>query len=233
MEIKTISASSYNCFQTCPLAWKYQYVMKLIQPESDALFIGKIYHKAVELFHSSHKLEEVIEIIKKEMLQGSNEKAIENFSLVRKMIELYSKNPITKKTIKTEYRFSIPLPGITPKLYGFIDRIVEGGIVEYKTSSFDYEEKDYCGIQTDIYSYAYFKEFNHIPTVTYHVTNKKKLKDGNYKPQIIEIQKSESDLKKLEEKCLEFYNKIKEGQFIATPGNHCHWCFYKDVCNKK
>jgi len=36
--------------------------------------------------------------------------------------------------------------------------------------------------------------------------------------------------KKLIEKAVEVVGKIKKGKFEASPGKHCEWCAYREIC---
>ena len=237
--IKTISASSYNCYQECPYRWQLQYIYKLIQPEIEAFVIGRMYHQGVEMFHNGHSTQDAIESVRKLMLVEPTQSNISNFGLVRLMLEKYYEDPIMTPTIESEYKFcealSLAVNGQypLPPLFGFIDRVVEGGIIEHKTSSFDYTEEHTSGIQTDIYAYAYYKKYGNIPKVTYHVMNKTKVKKKGYKPQVIELTKSIDDFDKMKGKLLIFYDNVINKRYNATPGKHCNWCAYKASCDKR
>ena len=42
--------------------------------------------------------------------------------------------------------------------------------------------------------------------------------------------RTEKQLKAEKEKVGEIIDKIKSGKFEATPGMHCNWCDYKNIC---
>jgi len=231
--MKHISATSLKTFQTCPMQWMYKYDYELLQAPNPAFQIGSAYHKMVEEFHKGISVENILENTKKDIIKKKTNDEIDMFGLLRLMFVKYAENPIKGNTVKTEFRFNIPLPNLKVGLYGFIDRIVEGDrIVEYKTTSKDYIQEDVNNIQSHIYSYVYFKIYGKIPTVTYSVVNKKKIKQPNYRLQILEIKCTDKDLKTLETDCVNFYNDVQEKKFKANKGKHCFWCPYVNFCNK-
>jgi hypothetical protein len=230
MKLNNVSASKYNCYQECPYRFQLQYVYKLMQPESDAFFIGKKYHQSVEEFHKGIHQDIIIEKLKSEMLKDSTKVTIDNFALVRRMFELYVKYPLNYETLKTEAWFNFKLTRLPIPVVGIVDRIVSDGIIEYKTSSFDYTDENTKGIQTDIYSSFFFLVYKTLPIVRYYVMNKKKIKQLDYKPQLIEIKKTKKDIDSLLDKLLIFYNNVKAEKFNPTPGKQCLWCSFKENC---
>lgn len=227
-KIKTISASQINTYESCPLQWYYNYILKLIQLPNPAFIIGTAYHKCLERYHKGESKEQIIKDLKDQMLSEKPlDEKIEQFGLVRKMFEKYIKNPLVGKVIETEFCFSIPIEGIPVPLYGFVDRVDEDKIGEYKTSSFDYKEEDIKTIQSKIYTYAVLKKKGKLLPVIYSVNNKGKVNNDNYIPQQMKIQYNEQDMKDLEEYIKKFYNEIdSKDKFEPTPGVHCRWCGY-------
>jgi len=235
MNLRSISATSYNLYNTCPYQWKLKYSFKCLQAENPAFIVGTAFHKGAELFHTGRMLEDIIQIVKDEMLSGkkTTPEELERFGLVRQMIEAYARNPIDLPTIKVEFKFNIPIFGLTAPLYGFVDRVVEGGLVEYKTSAKDYTIDDIDNIQTDIYSYAYRHHYKAMPLVTYCIVNKKKSKRPDYKPQVLTIQREDTDMDMLLSKLRKFEDSVVNNNFDPTPGFYCRWCSYSESCKYK
>lgn len=227
--LKSISATSITIFETCPLQWKYNYILKLLQLPNDAFIIGTSYHKALQLYHqlpTVNTKEKIVEQLKTEMLIKKNDESINRFSLVRKMFEKYCLNPVEGIIQECEFRFDVTLPNLPIKLIGYVDRVDENKIVEYKTTSEDYTQQRIDNLQSDIYSYAVNKVKGRLLPVVYSVNNKKKVDKKDYKPQVLMIQKTEKDLQKLEVKCWDFYGKVESSKFEHKQGNHCFWCPY-------
>lgn len=224
IKVKTISATSITTYEECPLKWLYTYHYKLLQLPNDAFIIGTAYHKALQLYHSNIEKEKIIDDLKKEMLIKKTDDEINRFGLVRKMFEKYIINPIEGNVIEKEFRFSVPLPGLSINLYGFVDRVDENFIIEYKTTSEDFKQERIDNLQSKIYTYAVLKTKGKLLPVKYSVNNKKKVDKKEYKPQVLTIQYNQDDMIKLEQKCLEFYNQIQHSEFKHRQGSHCYYC---------
>jgi CRISPR/Cas system-associated exonuclease Cas4 (RecB family) len=46
----------------------------------------------------------------------------------------------------------------------------------------------------------------------------------------ISTTRTQKELNEKKEEVVEIVKKIKSGSFEATPGMHCNWCDYKDIC---
>lgn len=229
-KVKTISASQMNTYITCPYQWYLNYILKLVQLPNPAFIIGTAYHKCLERFHNGDSDVEILADLKKDLMSDkpTNEE-IERFGLVRKMYAKYKLNPLKGKVVETEFKFSIKIPGIDVPLYGFVDRVDEDKIGEYKTSSFDYKEEDIKTIQSKTYSYAVLNVKGKLLPVTYCINNKGKVNNDNYKPQQMTIKYTLEDMKDFEEFVRNFYKEIhSKDKFEPKRGVHCRWCSYGD-----
>ena len=226
--MKTISASSIKIYQACPYQYKLKYILRLEQLPNDAFEIGIQYHKATELFHKGVDKDIILASIKSEMIGDKpDDKNIDKFGLVRVMFEKYIQYPVEGETLETEYKFFVKSPKLPYPLFGYIDRIIPGAILDYKTSSIDYKQEDIeKNIQTDIYSYAYWRKYSEMPRVIYHVVNKKKAHKLDYKPQVLETVRTKEDISKLFNTCNEFCDNVKDKKFNPIGGVHCRWCPY-------
>ena len=230
-ELKHISASSLTAYNNCPLQWYYAYVLKLIQLPNPAFIIGTAYHKCLEQYHSDVDVEEILSKTKKDLMSNKpTDDEIKNYAMVRKMFEKYCDNFIGGTIIDREYKFSINIPGVPVPLIGFIDRVDEDKIVEYKTSSFDFKEIDIQTIQSRIYTYAVWKKTDKILPVHFSVNNKKKVNNKLYIPQLLIIQYTEKDMVNLELEIKniwdEMANTISTNNIKNICGVHCFWCGY-------
>jgi hypothetical protein len=240
---KTISATSINTYNECPKKWQYKYQYKLLEPDNPAFIIGTAFHKAVEMYHSplnsSYKNDdEILEELKKTVMPNKTKEEIDRYACVRKMFEKYKENPLILDSDeqKMEYQFSIPLNsllGESINLFGYIDRITDKQIVDYKTTSQDYTDEELAkNIQTDIYSYVFWREKEKMPEVVYYVMNKKKANNKSYKPQVFILQRTVEDMKVLEDKFKEFFDNIINERFEPCPNDHCFWCPWRENCSK-
>lgn len=236
MNLKSISATSYNTYEQCPLLWKFKYLYKLIEPENPAFVIGTAYHKCLELFYKGESKDSIIEKIKEQLMPNKTKNEINQFALVRKMFDKYLEYPFEDNTLETEKKFKLDISSVLNvsseiNLIGFIDRITVNYIVDYKTTSEDYTlDTLQSNIQSDIYSYIRWKQIGTIPPIIYHIMNKKKCDKKGYTPQALTIQKTEEDMAILEQKLRTFYDNILNERFECKKSNSCFWCPFKSFC---
>lgn len=226
--IKQISASSLKLYETCPYCWKLKYFYKLLEPEKDFFIIGQGFHKGCELYHSVQNIDHIWDELKKLYLNVESEESIRIFGEIRNLVQFYFNNPLNLKTLETEKKFSINIAGLPVPLFGFIDGIVEGGLKEYKTASQDYKQEDIDNVQSETYSYAFYKLFGYMPLITYYIVNKNKIKKPTYQPQILPIQYDESLIPLFETKVKTFYNDITTQKF--DPSNVFHFSSIPGYC---
>jgi len=217
VNIKRISATSVTKYSLCPRQWQFSYELKLLTLPCQAFTIGSAYHKYVELFHKNKSTEQIMNHLKPTL---NKDEFIEVCQMGRK----YEDNPIRGKVSCLELNFSYAIEGIPVPLFGYIDRLDENKIVEYKTSSFDYKQSDIETLQSKIYTYAIWRYYNKIFPVVYSVMNKKKVNKPSYKPQRLEIKYTEEDMLNLEDTLRAFYQNVKDKKFDPCPGKHCYWC---------
>ena len=96
MFLKSISATSYSNYETCPLKWKYKYKDKCLTMPNPAFMIGTAVHSALEKFHKGISQEVIYEDLKEELLNGkiTTPEEIKRFGMARNMIGAYIRNPI-------------------------------------------------------------------------------------------------------------------------------------------
>jgi DNA helicase-2/ATP-dependent DNA helicase PcrA len=149
------------------------------------------------------------------------------FESGKKLLEdYYGKNINNKvKHEALEKPFTIKLDGI--KFTGRIDRIdtlEDGGveIIDYKTGAPKTQKEVDKDQQVSIYAIAAKEALGLDPKILslYFVETGEK----------ISTTRDEIQLEKTKEHLIEIIEKIKNGNFEATPGMHCEWCSYKDTC---
>jgi DNA helicase II / ATP-dependent DNA helicase PcrA len=149
--------------------------------------------------------------------------------IVKEFYQDFSKNPpkILKINDNLALEMSFNLKILNHSLYGVIDRIDEkqgrAVIIDYKTGAskdkLSPEDKE----QLLIYQIAVEEIFKVEPKeLVYHYLN------DNKKISFLGTEKEKNQLK---EKIIERIEKIKKGNFNATPGWQCHFCDFKDVCD--
>ena len=229
MNLTSISSTSYSTYLHCPYCWKLKYIDKLLIPDNENFIIGKALHTALENYHKAVSDDYTINYLKKIFLtEPIDNKKIDNFSVVKKMYELYKKYPLGGKTKSLEYEFRISLPRINATLHGFMDRVTkEGEIIDYKTTARDYTTEVANNVQAEIYSFALKDMGSKTAKVIFYIINKKKVKKAGYIPQVITL---EPDTSKLIDKLVVFYNNVRDNKFAPIKGHNCNFCLFKEYC---
>ncbi len=230
-----LSYSQIDTYKTCPLMYKYRYVLNVPTPPSHALSFGSTIHDTLRDFHQKLmfkpvSLEEVYEIYEKnwQPLGYLNEEhRQERFNSGKEILANYYKtfmqNPVTP--LEVERPFNIKIEGI--KFYGRIDRIdpnSDGGveIVDYKTGSTKTQKDVDKDDQVAFYAIAAREALKLNPTkLTYYF-----LESGEK----VSTTRTPEELEKKREEVKDVIDEIKKGKFEATPGMHCSWCDFKEIC---
>jgi len=231
-----ISYSQIDNYLICPLRYKYSYVLKIPVAPNHTLSFGNTIHETLKEFHTQKmfgkdiSLEELLKIYEKNWnplgyLDEKHRKL--RFESGKKLLEqYYNKNKdMTVKHLGIEKSFNLMVDGI--KLYGKIDRIDElpNGdieIIDYKTgSSKDQKEAD-KDAQMTIYAMAAKEALKLNPKclTLYYVESEEK----------VSTSRTDKQIEHEKEKIKDVVKEMKKGKFEATPGKHCTWCDFKDIC---
>ncbi len=234
-----INYSRISAYQTCPLQYKYSYVLNIPKKPSYILSFGNTIHNTLRDFHTENifkpgvSFERMLELYKNNWddsgyLDARHRK--QRFASGEKLLKAYydKEKDHDKNIIEIEKNISFKLAGV--KSTGRIDRIdridrIEGNkveIVDYKTGKLK-EQKDVDkDMQTAIYAWAVYETLGYRPEVLtlYFV------EEG----QRVSSRKSLEQIKEQVGKAEEVVEVMKSGDFTATPGKHCEWCDYKDLC---
>jgi len=240
-EPKGFSFSQLNSFKTCPLQYKYQYVLKIPTTPTAAESFGTAIHKTLQNFYNeflrNKKIGEndLLNIYEKCWIPigyASPAHQIRMKKEGKKILSNYFKkfHSSKLKVIVLEKLFKIK---IAEDIYltGKIDRIdkinnQEVEIIDYKTGKKPNERELTKSLQLTIYALAIHDKnlFN------------KKLKDINLTfyylqiPEKITLKKNEEDLIKTKEEIKTIVGEIRKNEFPANPGRHCDFCSFKIIC---
>lgn len=232
----TLSYSQVEKFKVCPLQYKYAYILRIPTPPNHALTFGDSIHKSLRDFHYKKmfgekvSLDELFSIFERNFQPKgylSEEHRNLRFESGKKLLEDYYKKHADDKVkhLGLEKTFNLSFAGT--KFTGKIDRIDElpdGGveIIDYKTGS----PKDQKAVDNDnqvtIYAAAAKKALGLDPKLLslYFVESGSK----------ISTTRTEKQLKDVEDDVAEVVTEMKKGSFTATPGMHCAFCDYRNIC---
>jgi DNA helicase-2/ATP-dependent DNA helicase PcrA len=251
---KQLSFTQLRAFESCPLQYKFAHILEIPVFESWSLSFGKTMHNTLQAFFqlwiermgsqqgslfavSKEIPKDKIPVSLEELLKLYNEKWIDDWYQDNKQREEYYKKG--EESLKEYFAIlatNLPRPksleqGFTLRIgeiaiKGRIDRIddVDGGveIVDYKTGT----PKDKLGKedreQLLIYQIACEDVLQLKPVkLTYHYLNDHSEQSFIGTPE---------ELSELKEKILEEYAHMKDSNFEATPGFHCKFCDFRDIC---
>lgn len=234
--LEYVNYTQISTYQTCPLKYKYAYVLKIPTQPNYALTFGNSIHATLKDFHTEEILkdsvsfERLLELYKKNWdITGyidSKQREYRFASGERFLKDYYQKEKgAGKKIVQVEKTINLKLAGV--KFSGRVDRIdrIEGKkveIIDYKTGKVK-EQKDVDkDMQTSLYAWGVREILNYEPEILtlYFVEETQKVSAHKTLAQI------EEQVAKTEE----VVETMKSGNFIPTPGKHCEWCDYKDLC---
>lgn len=229
-----LSYTQVDTYETCPLKYKYKYILNLPTLPAHALSFGNTIHQTLKEFHEKLlfnpvSLEELWQIYEKNwdpLGYEDEEHREKRFISGRKVLQTYYEN--IDKTIKPfalERSFNLMLDGI--KLGGRIDRMdkIEGDnveIIDYKTGEKKTQKDVDKDKQVTLYALG-VKEamgLNPIKLSLYFV-------EANEK---ISTTRTQEDMGLIKKEIKEVVKNITDGDFKPHAGFLCKWCDYKTIC---
>ncbi len=231
-----LSYSKISDYKTCPLLYRYKYVLYVPTPPNHALSFGITIHDTLRDFHSAQlakenvTLTELLQMYEKnwQPLGYPDKKHREiRFESGKQLLAKYYENnkQLAVMPVALEQSFNIKIGGI--KFFGRIDRIdplADGGveIIDYKTGQAKTQKEVDADDQVAFYAIA-VKEALHLEPKKmslYFVEQGEKVTTTRTQAQ---LEKKRADVVKV-------IKEMQSGNFEATPGKHCSWCDFRAIC---
>jgi DNA helicase II / ATP-dependent DNA helicase PcrA len=234
----SLSASSIQHYETCPLQFKLEREWKIPSEPSGALQYGACMHRVLLTYYDSVRWERALseaELIDRFRMEIANAGFSDHYQR-----ELYEKKGIAElrafiaastqskiEVLHTEERFSVKVGATT--LVGRIDRIdraADGALVitDYKTGRPRSQEDADDSLQLSLYALAARETWGyHSERLVFHNL------DGN---SAISTQRSEIQLDEARLHVEDIAEQIAAGKFEPKTGFHCSWCSYRSLCPK-
>lgn len=239
--ISYLSYSQLNTFNTCPLQYKYRYILKIPVPPSAALTFGDTMHKTIRAFYDLVKQgmnptrDTLVRLLDDYWNSiGYGDKSYEEKMKkqgVKLLSEFYEKGYDPKRVPKDlEQPFKIK---ITPtlKLGGRIDRVDELSdgkieIIDYKTGQAPKGRDVTQDLQLTVYALAatddgIYKKLPEKVIVSFYFF------EGQEK---ISATRNQEQLSKAKEEIAKKADEISRSDFKPTPGKHCDFCEFRLIC---
>lgn len=240
--ITYLSYSQIDSFSTCPLQYKYRYILKIPVPTSSAGSFGTSIHAALQKFYERAKLKEEVS---EELLQkiyedvwipvgyGNREYEKKMKEKGKDMLSNFYKNSFDAKSLPKDLEqiFKIRLTPLI-KIGGKIDRVditKEGKleIIDYKTGKRPSGKDIQENLQMTVYALAatdegiYNKKPEDVILSFYFFDTLEKVSSTRTEEQLVEARK------KLEAKASE----IARSKFEPKTGPWCDFCDFRLICN--
>jgi len=239
--VNFLSYSQLDTYKTCPLQYKYRYILKIPVPPSAAGAFGDSMHKT--LFSLYQELRNGKILTKDELLSrlttywspiGYANKSHEE-KMKKRGEEALTKfyetafNPKTKP-LSLEQKFSLPISS-NLKIGGKIDRVDNIGeekieIIDYKTGKVPTQKEIDHNLQIAIYALAasgkwiFQKQPEDVILSFYFFETQEK----------ITTKRTKEDLDKVKEEIIKKAKEIEESNFLPTPGMMCDFCDFRMIC---
>ncbi|MEI6533291.1 MAG: ATP-dependent DNA helicase [Candidatus Roizmanbacteria bacterium] len=241
--LNQFSYSQLENFNTCPLQYKYQHILKLPTISGHSASLGDSIHRSLQRFYIEYKhnpqvsVEELVHFFHKSWIPigFDSETQQEHIKIEgEKMLRTYFKTFHTEyiSIISLETVFKIKLSNdIT--INGKIDRIDQGSegeieIIDYKTGKMPEDKKLKNNLQLSIYALASIdKSLLNIPlekvkmSFIYLSTNEKK-----------SFTRTSEELLKVKEDIFTSVDIIRSSHFEPKVGPWCNFCPFKMICEE-
>lgn len=239
--VKNFSFSQLNSYKTCPLQYKYQYVLKIPTTSTAAESFGISIHQTLQKFYSefmkNKKVNEkdLLNIYKKNWIpigyvtiDHQNRMKKEGEKILSSYFSKFHSNKLEILALEKLFKIKISKDIF---LTGKIDRVDtlnknEIEIIDYKTGKKPREKELIKSLQLTIYTLAaqdknlFNKKLSDINLTFYYLQT----------PEKITLKKTEHDLIETKERIIAMVEEIRQNIFFANPGIHCDFCPFKIIC---
>ncbi len=233
--LSTLSHSQLETFATCPLQYKYRYVLKLPERPEHTLSFGQTIHRTLrdfhrtELFSEKRDLDYLLDLYNKHWIPfgyTSPEHMQTRYAEGKDLLRNYYDNHknLLREPLYLEKKFTLKIEGVS--LLGSIDRVdrTDQGIeiIDYKTGKAKSQKKVDKDSQLTIYALAAREALGLEADLLslYFVEHNKK---------VVTTRKPEQLSEKREE-IAEEIQKINAGNFPPHASYACRWCSYNEIC---
>jgi DNA helicase-2/ATP-dependent DNA helicase PcrA len=234
----SLSASSIQHYETCPLQFKLEREWRIPSEASGALQYGACMHRVLLTYYDSVRWErtvpepELLDLFRTELANAGfsdhyQRELYEQKGIAELRAFVAASTQVKPEVLHTEERFSVNIGPTT--LVGRIDRIDRASddsviITDYKTGRPRSQEDADESLQLSLYALAAREKWGyHSERLVFYNL------DGN---STIGTQRSDTQLDEARLHVEDIAEKIAAGKFDPKPGFHCAWCSYRSLCPK-
>lgn len=250
-----MSFSQIAAFTTCPQQYKYAHLLKIPTFGRHQLSFGQTMHGTLQKY--LERLQDMQAEVQSSLFEERSKKTPYDIPPLSLLMEIYESSFIDEwypsPEVKEEYRqkgrdackvfyeqvraqpprpwklecgFHVRVDDVVLK--GRIDRIdtIEGGveIIDYKTGNpkekLTWEDKRQLVIYALAGEQCFTPPLNVVKLTYYYLEN----------GATISFVPTEKEKEKLRAMIVETVGELRASDFTPTPGDHCKWCDFKDIC---
>ncbi len=236
-----VSYTQLETFMTCPLQYKYRYVVRIPAPPAAALSFGQTLHETMRVFFTAVKegkrpsIDDLLRCYREQWIakgykhRGYEEKMRHHGESLLKAFYEHAYDPtVIPRDLEQSFRIKIT-PAI--RLTGKIDRVdvLPDGkleIIDYKTGQSTKSKRAKDDLQLSIYAlsatdqgvYGYRPEDVIVSFYFFEGAEK------------VSATRTKEQLEEAKEKIIFFVNDMQKGVYPPTPGKHCDFCEFRLLC---
>jgi DNA helicase-2/ATP-dependent DNA helicase PcrA len=235
--LNRLSATAVESYEVCPLQFKLEREWRIPRDIPAAMLYGASMHRVLKTYYESVRLErpladdEVIDLFRSDFAQAVIDDAYQRelyerqgTQQLRDLLALAGRSA-RPRVLHTEEHFEVKVG--TATVAGRIDRIDDLGngrvaIVDYKTGKPRAQEDADDSLQLSIYAMAAREKWGYDPErlVFYNLEENS----------ATATRRDRLQLEGARAKIQEVADRIAEGDFDPTPGYHCRFCSYRNLC---
>lgn len=239
--INNISFSQLQVFQTCPLQYRYQHILKLPTEPTAVESFGVSLHKTLEVFYKYYLknnqvgLSNLIDIYHQQWLpigysssRHQTRMKKEGEIMLTNYFKKFHNSNIKIISLEKNFRFKINnrlfLSGKIDRVDEIDDNKIE--LIDYKSGKIPQEQEIKKSFQLAIYALAasdknlFNKKLSQIVLSFIFLQNSQK----------VSFQINQEELNKVKEQIINLVDEIETGSFPAQPGRWCDFCPFRMVC---
>ncbi len=241
LPLKNFSYSQLESFKTCPLQYKYQYILKVPTQVNAAASFGDTIHRTLQKFYEEFMLDKTVNLDRMITIfnglwspigysSQSHEKKMkkEGAMMLKKYFEILHNPNVSvmglEKLFKIRLNFDTFLTGKIDR----VDNTSNGGIeiIDYKTGKKPDEKELQKSLQLSIYALAamdkglYHQELEKVTLTFYYLQDVSK----------ISMQRTPQDIARVKEEVERTISEIRTNEFKAKVGPWCNYCAFRMIC---
>jgi DNA helicase-2/ATP-dependent DNA helicase PcrA len=232
-----LSATAVESYEVCPLQFKLEREWRIPRDVPAAMLYGASMHMVLKTYYESIRLErplsdeDVLELFRADFAQAMIDDPYQRELYERQGVQqlrdflAISNRSAKPRVLHAEERFEVKVG--TATVVGRIDRIDDLGngrvvIVDYKTGKPRAQEDANESLQLSIYAMAAREKWGYEAErlVFYNLEENSS----------IATRRDRLQLEGARAKVEEVAHRIAEGDFDPTPGYHCRFCSYRNLC---